>query len=469
MAAKPFLDTTLEDKILRFCSFDNDKDDPTIETEILINIGYAFNLGVSKDMFESPFKQWLFQTAIEHYMKFSEVFSKLVAQKELKRKFKNIDEFRKNSILLDNIFEVQFERKTFKNYVQDIKNLNNYRNLVDLVQVTNDKLRNDHENLITDNSVSIAQGIQDVVSNILTGSDKMTVIEEDVFHNLDKDIATIKDKKLNPEKYVGISSGFKALDDLTGGWMPGDLDIVLGRPGVGKSTMLLNFAHSAYLNKDDVIYVTIEMNIDSQKERFYSLLLNEDYNKIRFPQSMSDEQISHIEKMLRKAKEKMNNYLYFIDAPGSCNAAFLESRILSFENSLGRKASLVIIDPIYLMKPVNLKTDDWVGTISWELKLMARKLKVPVLVASQFNRDSVKRQKRGAGDTVDAAFSDKLGQNADLMIGLKSDGGDRMKLEMIKSRNSRKIDIYIKREEGTMRFKSDDDFNAGEEDGTEGN
>ena len=89
---------------------------------------------------------------------------------------------------------------------------------------------------------------------------------------------------------------------------------------------------------------------------------------------------------------------------------------------MGKKADLLIIDPIYLMTPSDRKTDDPVGVISWDLKLLARGRDIPVIAASQFNRESHKRHLQGKDvDSVDAAFTDKLGHNTDIMIGITGD------------------------------------------------
>ena len=62
--AKPFIDTKLENKVLRsiiLC----EKDSKVIAEEMSKNLSYLINMGVSKECFSSEFKQWLFQLMVE--------------------------------------------------------------------------------------------------------------------------------------------------------------------------------------------------------------------------------------------------------------------------------------------------------------------------------------------------------------------------------------------------------------------
>ena len=47
------------------------------------------------------------------------------------------------------------------------------------------------------------------------------------------------------EKVTGLSTGFVALDTLTTGFHPGELIILAGRPGMGKTALALQFATAA--------------------------------------------------------------------------------------------------------------------------------------------------------------------------------------------------------------------------------
>jgi replicative DNA helicase len=373
---------------------------------------------------------------------------------ELKNHYKAQDEYEQKKIVLEKVFSYRFEAKSFKPMMEKLKEKYFYRNILDINLKINDQLKQDfvdekHE------ALSLAQNIQDSVSKILLTTGKFRVLEEDIVQDITRDIEIIKDKRENPYKYKGISTGYKKIDLATGGWQPGEFSLVLGRPGMGKSILLLNFGYNAYKLNYNVMYVTIEMPLVQQRNRFTSLISRVSYNKIKLPHLMSDEEVDLIERKLRKIKEEHKNYYWLVDAPQNCNSQFIESRIIAFENVTGKKVDLLIIDPIYLMTPSDRKTDDPVGSISWDLKLLARGKDLPIIAASQFNRESHKRHQHGKEvDTIDAAFSDKLGHNTDNMIGITGDD-ETACLFFPKTRDSKVSKMFFIKKFDVMRFEYD--------------
>jgi replicative DNA helicase len=440
--------------------FDNEFDNKINVTEIDSNVSYMINLGLPKELFTSELKQWMFECIAKNFLSFSECVSKSFLYDELKSKFKEIDEYEQKKSVLDKIFSYRFESKTFKPLMEKLKEKFFYRRILDINLKTNEKLRQD---FLEDkqSALVLAQNMQDSVSDIISTTGKFRVIEEDVVHDIKRDMAILRDKKDNPFKYKGIPSGFKKIDQATGGWQPGEFILVLGRPGMGKSILLLNFGYNAYKLNYNIIYVTIEMPLTQQRNRFTSRITNINYNKIKLPHLLSDEELIEIEKKLLKVKEERKNFMWFIDAPQNCNAHFIESRIIAFENVTGKRADLLIVDPVYLMTPSDRKSEDPVGTISWDLKLLARSRDIPVIGASQFNRESHKRHLQGKDvDSVDAAFSDKLGHNTDIMIGVTGDK-ETACLYFPKSRDSQVSKMFFLKKFDVMRFEYDSRVDEG--------
>jgi replicative DNA helicase len=451
---RPFVDVTLECKVLRLLVFDNEFDNKSDVDEINSNLSYLTFLGLPKEIFTSEFKQWMFAKITENFISFSECVSKSYLFEELKAKFKQAEEYEQKKVVLEKIFSYRFEAKSFKPMFEKLKEKFFYRDLLNINLKINEQLKQDfidekHE------AMALAQNIQDSVNKILLTTGKYRVNEEDVLHDITRDIAVMKERRENPTKYQGIPTGYKKIDQATGGWQPGEFSLVLGRPGMGKSILLLNFAYNAYKLNYNVIYVTIEMPMDQQRSRFTSLITRVTYNKIKQPHLLSDEELELIEKKLKKTKEEHNNFLWFIDAPQNCNCQFLDSRITAFENVTSKKAHLVVIDPIYLMTPSDRKTEDPVGVISWDLKLLARGRNIPVIGASQFNRESHKRHLHGKEvDSMDAAFTDKLGHNTDNMIGITGDK-ETACLYFPKTRDSQLSKLFFVKRFEIMRFEYD--------------
>jgi replicative DNA helicase len=453
--AKPFVDVNLEIRVLRLLIFDNDFDNASFVDEINSNIAHVIFMGLSKDAFTSDFKQWIFEKIVEKFISFSECISKSFLYDELKSKYKTqIEIFEQKKIILDKIFSHKFELKTFKPLVEKLKEKFLYRSILDLNLEVNKKLQRDYLD-DKQQAVAIAQEVQDSVAKLIISTNQFKVIEEDIFQDIDRDVQLIKAKKENPNDFKGIPSGYEKLDKATGGWHPGEFILVLGRPEQGKSILLLNFAYNAYLLNYNIVYVTIEMPLSQQRNRFLSLSTKTAYQKIKLPHLMSDEEIVVIENKMKKMKSEHKNYLWFIDAPQNCNTQFIDSRITALENVTGKKIDLLILDPIYLMAPSNTKVEDTVGTISWDVKLLARARNIPAIAASQFNRESHKRHLGGKEvDSMDAAFTDKLGYNTDMMIGVTGDKESAC-LYFPKARDSQLTKMYFIKNFDIMKFEYD--------------
>jgi len=456
--AEPFVDYNTENKTIRALVCDSDVDSKEIQDEISNNISYLVNLDFSKDIFHSPFKQWLYEKIIENHSLFSECLEKNSLLKSIHDAYQKTEAFENKKIIFDKIFKDAYRSKSFKPLVEELRHKQHYRELLELNKNLNENLH-EHYTENKNDAVVLAKNIEEISGRILTSTSRLRIIEEDILKNIDGDISLIRDRKANPEKYRGILTGYDYIDRATGGFRPGELVGVFGRPGAGKSILLLNFGFNAYQAMNNVVYVTIEMPIEQQKLRFYSSYTKTEYEKLKFVENLPVDHIDYMEEKLKGLKERhKDNNFWIIDAPENCNAAFLESRICSYENTFGRKVNLVVIDPIYLMKPINPKSEDPVGSISWDLKTLARKLRIPVLYASQINRSAQKRYLMGKevqSDTMDASFTDKLGHNSDVMMMLVLNKTDknRMLLQFPKTRDSYVRDLYLVKEYSTMSFR----------------
>ncbi len=57
------------------------------------------------------------------------------------------------------------------------------------------------------------------------------------------------------ESYLGVSTGFKDLDELLGGFQKSDLIILAARPSVGKTALALDMMrHAALVRKETVAF-----------------------------------------------------------------------------------------------------------------------------------------------------------------------------------------------------------------------
>ena len=102
-----------------------------------------------------------------------------------------------------------------------------------------------------------------------SGDGQMVVMRQAV-NNFFERIEYLHDHRDEP---LGIPTGYPDLDKLTGGMNRGDLIIVAARPGVGKTSLMLNLAYNAaFRHRQRVAIFSLEMGVEQLVQRMMNLL-----------------------------------------------------------------------------------------------------------------------------------------------------------------------------------------------------
>ena len=189
---------------------------------------------------------------------------------------------------------------------------------------------------------------------------------------------------------VGIPSGFHDLDRMTSGFKPGELVIVAGRPGIGKTSFALNIALQV---ATELKVPTAMFSLEMSKEQLVERLLCE-HARID-AQRMHRGQLSEAEyDRLAKAIGPLSEAPIFIDDAPTLDELMVVMK--SRQIQLREKIGMILIDYLQLMHG-RTRSDDAnrvqeVSAISRALKMVARELRVPVLAISQLSRAVEQRQ-----------------------------------------------------------------------------
>lgn len=219
----------------------------------------------------------------------------------------------------------------------------------------------------------------------------------------------------------GVPTGFADLDEVTTGLHGGQMIIVAGRPGQGKSTLALDFMRSCSIKhgRPSVIF-SLEM---SKSEIVMRLLSAEARIKLADMRSgrMSDDDWT---KMARRMGEITEAPLFIDDSP---NLTMMEIRAKARRLKQKTDLQLIVVDYLQLMssgKRVESRQTE-VSEFSRSLKLMAKELDVPVIAVSQLNRGPEQRVDK-VPQLSDLRESGQLEQDADMVILIhRPDGYDR--------------------------------------------
>src|SRR2546421_5566163 len=181
---------------------------------------------------------------------------------------------------------------------------------------------------------------------------------------------------------TGTPSGFKEIDDLTGGFQPGNLIVLAARPAMGKSALVTNIAQNAAVDhKRPVALFSLEMSETELAQRFIAAEAKLNGDDLRKGRVRPD----RWPKVL-KATEKLAAAPLFID--DSSDLGVMELRAKARRLHARQDLGLVIVDYLQLMRPepgADSRVEQ-VGQISRGLKLLARELNIPVIAVSQLSR-----------------------------------------------------------------------------------
>jgi replicative DNA helicase len=209
----------------------------------------------------------------------------------------------------------------------------------------------------------------------------------------------------------GVPTGFTELDEVTNGLHPGQMIIVAARPGVGKSTLGLDFMRSCSIkNRMASVIFSLEM---SKSEIVMRLLSAEAKIKLGDMRSgrMSDDDWT---RLARRMSEISEAPLYIDDSP---NLTMMEIRAKARRLKQKADLRLVVVDYLQLMtsgKKVESRQIE-VSEFSRQLKLLAKELEVPVVAISQLNRGPEQRTDKKPM-LSDLRESGSLEQDSDMVI-----------------------------------------------------
>lgn len=209
-------------------------------------------------------------------------------------------------------------------------------------------------------------------SKNITGPERIDTILEKAFVKLEK-------RCKNGGGLVGISTGFKGIDDITGGLKPGEFVIVAARPSMGKTAFALNIAQSASRTRSVIIF-SLEMETESLLNRMISSSCMIKMNDIQSG-TLTDDQFVRI---MKRTSELGKRNLYIDDK----STMLSDIKALCRKQKLQKGLDVIVIDYLQLIRTTMKanQREQEVSYISKELKSLAKELNITVIALSQLSR-----------------------------------------------------------------------------------
>jgi len=241
-----------------------------------------------------------------------------------------------------------------------------------------------------------AYAAQDEVAQIIDSAEsKIFAIAQD---KEQKGFSHIKEVLLNVHEHLkllredsdaakGTPTGFSGIDKYLVGMNAGDLILVGARPGMGKTSFVLNIAvNTAHRTGKAVAVFSLEMSKEQLVQRMLSSEGSVDSYSIRSGK-LSDEEYHRI----AEASAYLTECDILIDDTTGISVTAMKAKLRRVKN-LG----LIVIDYLQLMQSdrrIDNRVQE-VAEISRGLKLLAKELKVPLITCAQLSRAPESRNEK---------------------------------------------------------------------------
>ena len=192
----------------------------------------------------------------------------------------------------------------------------------------------------------------------------------------------------NRGKLIGITTGFKRLDDLTGGFRKGQLIVLGAATKGGKTSMAVNMATRAANLGNSIGFVSLEMSSDELFDRFVA-----SYGGVDISVLSKEPTKSEFEAIERSIGQVRKLPIYIRDE-SSVNALQLRASLRRMVAV--HKCRLVVVDYIQLIEPTNSKDsrERQVAEASRTLKQLAKELDITIIALTQLNAEGASRESR---------------------------------------------------------------------------
>ena len=182
---------------------------------------------------------------------------------------------------------------------------------------------------------------------------------------------------------TGTPSGFKDIDDVTGGFQPGNLIIIAARPSMGKSALVANIAENASLKGHPIALFSLEMSESELAQRFVA-----SQAKIRGEELRRGRVAEDRWQKILTACQTLAEAPLWIDDSSDTGVLEVRAKARRLHHQIEGGLGLIIIDYLQLMRHEGRVDNrvEQVSQISRGLKGLARELNVPVIALSQLSR-----------------------------------------------------------------------------------
>ena len=311
------------------------------------------------------------------------------------------------------------------------------------------------------------EGVSDLIKKLesiyilnvnATGIETINIAEE-----VEKQIEDIDKRRKNPQCYMGISTGIKALDEIFYGFENGTLNLIGGVTGTGKSTFILNVSKNIYeMSGKNVLIISLEMPISQWARKYNSLDFAVNYSSLLRGDKtlLSDDSWDKVKNklLLRKSKKQLGSYNVISFPSGVYSWTYITKEIE--KRYPNYKPDIIFVDQLSLINlsvfGKNTLKRDALGLLTKQIRSYAQLKRIPIVCAVQANRASIEKKKNGQRviniEIDNIEDSNQIGADADSFIAVAPISDDLLLVKTAKQREGPKTSIKLKQKLDVCRI-----------------
>lgn len=215
------------------------------------------------------------------------------------------------------------------------------------------------------------------------------------------------------KEMIGLPTRFRNLDYVLNGLQGGDLIIVAGRPGMGKTAFGVSLQYNmAYRDNHKIGFFSLEMTKAQLALRLQGIVAGMPYQDLRGG-NLTEAQITALEADVQRLMDTQ----VFIDDSAGLSIVQLRAKALEMVKSHG--VELIMVDYLQLMTGTGKRgqnREQEVSDISRGLKMLAKELNIPVIAFSQLSRKVEERGSSKKPILSDLRESGSIEQDSDIVM-----------------------------------------------------
>jgi replicative DNA helicase len=212
-------------------------------------------------------------------------------------------------------------------------------------------------------------------------------------------------------------TGIPGMDECTGGLRQGQLVVIGARPSVGKSAVAMQMAVSLATTGLGCLIESLEMTSREWLYRAFSHMSGVDFGRIIDPKVPLSEPEW---RAVSRVSGTLTSSAFFVCDTGAIGVAEVRRDLETYRRKFGAYPAAVVIDHLQIMRqPRAAREDQALAMITGELKALAKRLNITVVLLCQLNRGPASEQRRPRMSDLRGAGS--IEEDADVVVLLDRD------------------------------------------------